>query len=175
MIQNTAPADIKKRASQIKYLFIDCDGVLTDNGAFVGPQGEVMKRFSFRDGMGVERLRDLAGIETAIITGENTGVVSARAKKLKINEVHLGISNKLEKAMEIAQRLKLERHEIAYMGDDMNDLEVMKWVSFCACPNDAFKTIRSMAHLVSQHNGGYGAYREMAEWLIEHKNGESQL
>jgi len=86
---------MKEKAAKIRLLLTDVDGVLTDNGVFYGESGEVLKRFSIRDGMGVERLRKLAGIETGIITGELSPSVARRAEKLKITELHLGIKDKL--------------------------------------------------------------------------------
>src|SRR6187402_1383346 len=88
-------------AAQIKLLLTDVDGVLTDNGVYYSETGEIMKRFSIRDGMGVERLRQLGRIETGIITGERSPAVARRAEKLAIQELHLGIKDKLEKLTEI--------------------------------------------------------------------------
>src|SRR5215475_8174030 len=93
--------DYKEQARQIRLLLTDVDGVLTDNGVYYGEQGEVLKRFSIRDGMGVERLRKLCGIETGIVTGELSPSVARRAEKLKITQLHLGIKDKLGEVEEI--------------------------------------------------------------------------
>lgn len=160
---------LKASAARIKILLTDVDGVLTDNGVYYSESGEVMKRFSIRDGMGVERLRKLAGIDTGIITGETSPSVARRAEKLNIRELHLGIKNKLDRVTEIMQRLQLQWEEMAYIGDDVNDLEVMEKVGIAACPADAMPQVSAIVHYHCGARGGYGAFREFAEWLIELK------
>src|ERR1700754_2782313 len=107
-INKMNPEQYKEKASAIKLLLTDVDGVLTDNGVYYGESGEVMKRFSIRDGMGVERLRKLAAIDTGIITGETSPSVARRAEKLRIVELHLGIKDKLIRVGEIMSRLQLQ-------------------------------------------------------------------
>jgi 3-deoxy-D-manno-octulosonate 8-phosphate phosphatase (KDO 8-P phosphatase) len=156
-------------AAQIKLLLTDVDGVLTDNGVYYSEIGEVMKRFSIRDGMGVERLRKLAGIDTGIITGELSPSVARRAEKLHISELHLGVKDKLGRLSEIMRRLHLQWEEIAYIGDDVNDLEVMGKAGVTACPADAMPQVSSIVDYHCKAKGGHGAFREFAEWLIELK------
>lgn len=156
-------------AARIKLLLTDVDGVLTDNGVYYSESGEVMKRFSIRDGMGVERLRKLAGIDTGIITGELSPSVARRAEKLRIQELHLGVKDKLGRVLEILQRLQLQWEEIAYIGDDVNDMEVMEKAGVTACPSDAMPQVSSVVDYHCAVKGGYGAFREFAEWLIELK------
>src|ERR1700748_3595107 len=98
----------KEKAGAIRLLLTDVDGVLTDNGVYYSESGELMKRFSIRDGMGVERLRKLCGIETGIVTGELSPSVSRRAEKLKIVELHLGVKDKLGRLSEIMARTGLQ-------------------------------------------------------------------
>ncbi len=159
----------KVSAARIKLLLTDVDGVLTDNGVYYSEAGEVMKRFSIRDGMGVERLRKLADIDTGIITGEMSPSVSRRAEKLRIQELHLGVKDKLGRVMEILQRLQLQWEEIAYIGDDVNDLKVMEKAGIKACPSDAMRQISAIVDYHCATPGGHGAFRECAEWLIELK------
>jgi len=160
---------LKASAARIKILLTDVDGVLTDNGVYYSESGEVMKRFSIRDGMGVERLRKLAGIDTGIITGETSPSVVRRAEKLKILELHLGIRDKLDRVMEIMERLQLQWQDIAYIGDDVNDLEVMGKAGLTGCPADAMPQVSETVHYHCRNKGGDGAFREFAEWLIELK------
>jgi 3-deoxy-D-manno-octulosonate 8-phosphate phosphatase (KDO 8-P phosphatase) len=155
-----------QKASKIKLVITDSDGVLTDGGVYYSADGEMMKRFSIRDGMGIERLRKLANIETAIVTGELSGSVKKRAEKLSITELHLGIKNKIETLKEISARLKLKPEQVAYIGDDTNDLEVMKNVGLSACPNDAISFVKKIADYVCDQKGGHGAFRELAELII---------
>ena len=158
------------KAKKIKLLLTDCDGVLTDTGSYYSQNGEEMKRFSIRDGMGVERLRSLADVETGIVTGENTGIVSSRAAKLKIEEVHLGIKDKVQTLNEIIKRRNFKLEEIAFIGDDTNDVEIMKIVGLSACPSDATKFAKAVADIVVENVGGNGAFRDFAELLIEAKS-----
>jgi len=160
----------KKAGRKIRLLLTDVDGVLTDNGVYYSDAGEQMKRFSIRDGMGVERLRAIADIETGIITGEMSGSVIKRAEKLQIGELHLGIKDKMKRLEEIMERKKITWDEIAYLGDDVNDLEVMQKAGIAACPADAMSMVREIAHFVCENKGGYGAFREFAEWLIACRN-----
>src|SRR5208283_424969 len=125
--------EIRIKGKRIKLLLTDCDGVLTDGGVYYSAKGEEMKRFSIRDGMGVERLRNLIRVETGIITGENSDIVLRRAEKLKIREYHPGVKNKLEKVNEIIHHHGLQFDQIAYIGDDCNDLELMKHIGLSAC------------------------------------------
>jgi len=156
---------LQERAKKIKLVLTDSDGVLTDNGVYYSALGEEMKRFSIRDGMGVERLR-VYGIETGIVTGEMSPSVVQRAKKLRIEELHLGVKDKAAKLCEILERKGLQASEVAYIGDDVNDTEVMQMVGLAACPADATEYARRVAHYICRENGGYGCFREFAELII---------
>jgi 3-deoxy-D-manno-octulosonate 8-phosphate phosphatase (KDO 8-P phosphatase) len=156
----------KEKAGRIKLLLTDVDGVLTDNGVYYGEQGEVLKRFSIRDGMGVERLRKCCGIETGIVTGELSPSVARRAEKLKITQLHLGIKDKRARLTEILAAGGLDWDELAFIGDDVNDLEVLQMVGLSACPADAMAAVSGIVHYRCAVNGGYGAFREFAEWII---------
>lgn len=161
--------EIFKRASKIKLLLTDVDGVLTDTGVFYSAEGEQMKRFSIRDGMGIERLRSIAGVETGIITREDTQIVATRAKRLKITELHMAVMDKTETLAEITKRTKISPDEIAYMGDDTNDIGIMEKVGLSSCPNDATKFAKEIADVIVDSKGGYGAIRDLCELIIEAK------
>jgi 3-deoxy-D-manno-octulosonate 8-phosphate phosphatase (KDO 8-P phosphatase) len=158
--------DLLHRANRIRLLVTDVDGVLTDGGVYYSADGEMMKRFSVRDGMGVQRLRDICGIDTAILTGENSLPVARRAEKLGIRELHLSVGDKKSRLLDIALRQRLDAHEIAYIGDDVNDREAMRLAGLCACPSDAMPEILSIVHFHCTRRGGDGAFREFAEWII---------
>jgi 3-deoxy-D-manno-octulosonate 8-phosphate phosphatase (KDO 8-P phosphatase) len=158
-----------ERAKKIRLLLTDSDGVLTDTGVYYGAEGEVMKRFSIRDGMGVERLTKLCGIETGIITGEMSPSLAKRAEKLRITELHLGVKDKLPRLHEILKRKNLKLEEVAYIGDDVNDLEVLEAVGLAACPSDAMHLIRHAIHYPCNTAGGHGCFREFAEFIIHCK------
>ena len=161
--------NLKQKASAIKLLLTDCDGVLTDAGVYYGTDGEYLKKFNIRDGMGVERLLNLAGVETGIITGEFSPSIIKRAEKLKIKELHLGVKNKPQLLKEISDRLGVQLHEIAYIGDDYNDLDIIKQVGLSACPADALPGIKDVADMVCVSAGGEGCFRELAEYIIAAK------
>jgi 3-deoxy-D-manno-octulosonate 8-phosphate phosphatase (KDO 8-P phosphatase) len=158
-----------KKAAKIKLLLTDVDGVLTDTGVYYSAKGEEMKRFSIRDGMGVERLRKVVNVETGIITREDTEIVKSRGIKLKIQELHLGVYEKEKTLEEICKRKNLSKDEIAYIGDDTNDIEVMKVAGLSACPNDATKFAKEIADVIVKNKGGNGAFRDFAELIIEAK------
>jgi 3-deoxy-D-manno-octulosonate 8-phosphate phosphatase (KDO 8-P phosphatase) len=158
-----------KHASKIKLILTDVDGVLTDTGVYYSEQGELMKRFSIRDGMGVERLRKYADVETGIVTGEATEIVRARAEKLKIQEIHLGANYKDRVYQEILVRRNLKSEEVAFIGDDSNDVTIMKLAGLTACPKDATKFAKEIADVIVDSKGGYGAFRDFAEIIIEAK------
>src|ERR1700760_584068 len=130
------------KLAQIKLLLTDCDGVLTDGGVYYGESGEELKKFDIRDGMGVERLRKIAGVTTGIVTGELSPSVVKRAEKLKITELHLGAKDKPAVLKEIVERLGLTSSEVAYIGDDSNDLQIMELVGFTAAPADAISFVK---------------------------------
>jgi len=161
--------EILKRASKIKLLLLDVDGVMTDTGVYYSANGEELKRFSIRDGMGIERLRRIVDVETGIITREDTEIVSSRARKLKITELHLGVYEKEKILDEILKRKELSINEVAFMGDDTNDVEIMKLVGLSACPADATKFAKEVADIVVKSKGGNGAVRDFAEIIIKAK------
>lgn len=161
------------RAKCIRLLLTDCDGVLTDGGVYYSDEGERMKRFSARDGMGVERLRD-AGIATAIVTGERSACVQKRAEKLGITAVYLGVRRKAD----LLDRILAESHcnpdEVATIGDDVNDLELLErvgTVGLTAAPADAMPEVLRRVHYWTNRRGGHGAFREFAEWILSMRSG----
>lgn len=158
---------IDHKAARIALLLTDCDGVLTDGGIYYSAQGEQLKKFNIRDGMGVERLRNLVGVETGIVSGENSLALRERAEKLGITECHLGIKHKAEVVCELAARLDLDLGAIAYIGDDVNDLEVFALVGLSACPADAMAAVKSHVDIICHLSGGQGAFREFAELILD--------
>lgn len=158
--------DFVTRAQQLKLVLTDCDGVLTDGGVYYSERGEELKRFNIRDGMGVERLHDLAGVQTGIVTGEFSPSVVKRAEKLKIAECHLGAKQKDVTLRAIMERLNLGSHEVAYIGDDVNDLPAFAIAGLTACPSDAFSEVKAAADIILTRPGGHGVFREFAEMIL---------
>lgn len=161
---------LKEKLEKIKLVLTDNDGVLTDTGVYYSVSGEELKRFSIRDGMGIERLRKYANVETIIITGEESGSVRARAEKLKMKEYYLGVKKKEEVLLEILKKHNLTVDEIAFVGDDSNDVEIMKLVGFKATPSDGMNFIKEIADYICENKGGNGAFREVAELIISSKS-----
>jgi YrbI family 3-deoxy-D-manno-octulosonate 8-phosphate phosphatase len=158
------PAVLAK-ARAVRLLLTDVDGVLTDGQVYYSDSGEELVRFSRRDGMGVERLR-AAGIETGIVTREQSPIVARRAEKLGVTELHLGVEDKLQAIEAIAAGRGLELSEVAYVGDDMNDLAALRAVGLSACPADAEPLVRDGVNYVTLARGGGGAFRELAELVL---------
>ena len=158
--------NLKQKALKIKLLITDCDGVLTDGGVYYSANGEEMKKFNLRDGMGVERLRKVCNIDTGIMTGENSAIVTRRAEKLKITHLYLGIKDKKLRLSEILSLHNLQSDEIAYIGDDLNDYEVIGEVGLSASPSDGAALIKERVDYICSLPGGAGAFREFAELII---------
>ena len=152
----------------MRLLCVDVDGVLTDAGMYYGPDGEVLKKFNTRDGMGLARVQE-AGVAVAIISGEDSAIVHARAAKLKIDEVFSGVANKLDVVKDLTASHNLAPDEVAYIGDDVNDLGAMNRVGLACAVNDAADPVKAIAHYVTQHRGGDGAVREVCELIIAAK------
>ncbi len=165
-MEHTDDAIFTQKAAPIRLLLTDCDGVLTDAGVYYSARGEELKRFSIRDGMGVERLRRLCGVDTGIITGENSPIVARRAEKLQMTHVYLNVKDKMACLRALLAAHSLQPEEVAYIGDDMNDRDVLQLVGLSACPADALPAIKAIVHYVCIAPGGHGAFREFAEWII---------
>ena len=148
-------------------LVMDVDGVLTDASVYCDNSGMEMKRFSVRDGMGLGMIRDI-GIKTGIITKEKADIIDYRAKKLKIDHVYKGIDDKIKVLEEISHKSGIPLNEIAYMGDDINDKEVLKAAGFSVVPNNCEKSLKNIADYICINDGGNGCIREICNMIIEY-------
>lgn len=161
--------ELRARARGITLVVTDVDGVLTDSGVFYSVSGEELKRFSVRDGMGVERLRS-HGIETAFLTRERSGFTASRASKVGVNHVFVGVIDKAGYLGMLERRTGAVAPQIAYIGDDDNDVDLMRTIvergGLSGAPADAFHTARDAAVYRATANGGHGAFREFAEWIL---------
>lgn len=162
-------SDLASRCARIKLVITDVDGVLTDGGMYYTSKGDVMKRFFVRDGMGVTLLRK-NNIPTLIITKEKTEMARQWAKRMKVAKLYEGIVDKEFILDEICQRFKVKPHEISYIGDDINDLELLKKVGLAAVPNDAIIEVKKIAHYKCKTNSGHGAFRELADLILVDKS-----
>ena len=167
------PWDLGARARRLRLVLTDCDGVLTDGGVYYSDQGEAMKRFSVRDGMGVRRLRD-AGIESAIVTQEESACVARRAEKLGLSHLFLGVVDKQAHLPAILEETGLLLAQLAYIGDDVNDLGILAEVGregITGAPADAMPEVLDTVQFRSVARGGAGAFRDFAEWLLGLRQG----
>lgn len=151
---------------EIKIVFTDIDGVWTDGGMYYDEQGNEWKKFNTYDSAGVLFLRN-AGIETVIITGENTEAVARRAKKLKIIHLIQGSTNKYDEVKTLCKKKNINLENVAYIGDDINDLECLKNLSWTASPKSAPAYIQKEVKWVMKKNGGEGAFREFTELILD--------
>lgn len=156
-------------SKKIKLFATDCDGCLTDGGMYYDELGNEMKKFNSKDGMGFALLRE-NNILTAIITGEETNIVSRRAEKLKIDELHQGVKKKIDVLNELLEKYDITYEEVAYVGDDINDIEVINKCGISFAPNDAIDEILNLVNVVLKKRGGQGAIREAIDYIIRYNN-----
>ena len=145
---------------------MDVDGTLTDGQIYMSASGELMKAFNVKDGYAIANQLPKCDIIPVIITGRKSDIVKNRAAELKITEVHQGNSDKLAKLKEIAAEYNAAPEEIAYIGDDTNDLDCIAYCGVTACPADAMDEVIAAVDYVCSHDGGHGAVRDFIKWLI---------
>jgi YrbI family 3-deoxy-D-manno-octulosonate 8-phosphate phosphatase len=156
------------RLSKIKIVITDVDGVLTDGGLYYTSDGLVMKKFNVKDGMGMKLLRD-AGIKNAIITTDTSELIRIRGERLKVDYLYLGIWDKENKLKEICTTENILPENIAFIGDDVNDIGIIKAAGFSACPKDAVPQIKDIVDLVLPTKGGKGVFREFTDLILRSK------
>ncbi len=149
-----------------KLVLTDIDGVWTDGGMYYDQTGNEWKKFNTSDSAGVMFLKTL-GIPVGIITGEDTDIVRRRAQKLNIDLLFMGVKDKLSVATQLCQELKIELKEVAYIGDDINDIELLSAVGFSAAPANAPDYIKTLVDLKLTVAGGQGAFRAFVEHIID--------
>lgn len=151
---------------KLKLFVMDVDGVLTDGTLYFGANGEALKGFHVLDGMGIS-LAKKAGIIPAIITGRRSEIVAARAKELGIADVYQGRSDKRQAFQELLTHYGVISEETAYMGDDLNDLPLLKQVALAVAPANAVPEVKAVVHVVTEKAGGAGAVREALEYILK--------
>lgn|SRR5262245_47739671 len=168
------PAALRKKATQIKLLLLDVDGVLTDGRIIIDDRGVETKHFHVRDGQGVAWLRRM-GIEVGFITGRSSAVVRHRAKDLGVRLVFQGVANKLDCYEKVKRRQSLSDKQIAYVGDDVIDLQILLRVGLAVSVADGWPELASAVDYVTRAAGGQGAVREVAELLLKAQGKWSKL
>lgn len=156
----------KEQLANIKIFLTDCDGCLTDAGMYYSENGDELKKFCAYDGMGISLLRK-EGIIVGIVTGEDRELNRRRAKKLKLDIIENGCKDKARVITRICKEKRIDISELAYMGDDVNDLDAMKLAGVKVCPANARPEIKAVADIILETKGGDGAVREFADMILE--------
>lgn len=156
----------KKEVPEIKMFLSDCDGVLTDGGMYYSENGDELKKFNTKDGMGFRLLRE-KGIITGIITGETRNLNRRRAEKLNIDELFEGVQDKTVIIRKLCEKYKISLNQVAYIGDDLNDLEAVKMVGWGCCVADGEEEVKKVADYITQKNGGFNAVREVINLILK--------
>jgi len=163
------------RASTVKILILDVDGVLTNGQVLIGDNGkESLKAFDIQDGLGI-KLLEKVGILTAIITGRSSKMVLARCEELGIKQVHMGVENKALALDKVLQALNLKSSDCAVMGDDWPDFQMMKGAGLRICPAQGHESVKETAHFVTNKSGGSGAVREVCDLILKAQNRYEEL
>lgn len=163
--ETSYPAQVLEKASKIRLLIFDVDGVLTDGRLYYGAGGEELKVFHTQDGHAIKMLI-ASGVEVAILSGRSSAMVERRAQDLGIGHVHQGVARKSEALAQLANALSLPLDAVAHVGDDLPDLPVMQRVGLAIAVADAHPLVRAKAHWVTGLGGGRGAAREACELLL---------
>ena len=166
----TFSSDAEERARRVQLILMDVDGVLTDGSILLlpgGPDGvQEVKTFNVHDGVGIS-FAHRAGLRTGVLTGRTSSSVVARARELGMEIVEQGSHNKLETYTKIREHVKLEDAAIAYMGDDYQDLPILRRAGLAMAPSNAFEEIKKSCHIVTEKSGGRGAVREVMEFILK--------
>jgi 3-deoxy-D-manno-octulosonate 8-phosphate phosphatase (KDO 8-P phosphatase) len=167
-MNNISEKELFKIAKNIKFLVLDVDGVLTDGGIILDNEGNEFKTFHVRDGHGIKMLIR-AGIQVAVITGRHSRVVERRAHELGVTELFQKCYDKRVAYRQIAEKYSLSNNEIAYVGDDIVDIPILKKAGFPVVVADADDEVKAAAMMVTKMRGGRGAVREVCDLLLKAK------
>lgn len=157
-----------EQAAKVKLLLMDCDGVLTDGRLYYSDKGEELKVFNVKDGQGIV-MWHRAGFKSGIISGRSSKTVSVRANELGIHYIKVGSQDKAKDFEEILEKAEIKPEEIAFIGDDLPDIALMRKVGFPIAVNDAVQEVITEASFVTRRNGGFGAVREVTDFLLSMK------
>lgn len=170
----SVPVSVRKKAEKIRLLLLDVDGVLTDGGIIIDNRGVETKRFDVRDGQGIVLLIR-SGITVGFITSRRSDIVRHRAKELGVKLVYQGVQRKVDTYSEIKRKTGYADEQIAYVGDDIADLPVMRRVGLAVTVRDSGPDLKPRVHYVTQAKGGNGAVREVSELLLKAQHSWQKL
>lgn len=165
LTKNLGRQQIRKRAKRIRLLLLDVDGVLTEGQIIYGSAGLEVLSFHVRDGLAL-KVAQASGITVGLLSGRKSEALLRRAEELCLGEVHTGVEDKVGVYRQLLMRYRLDDADVAYMGDDLPDLPLLRQVGLAIAVADASAEVRSAAHLVTSLSGGKGAVREAVEWLL---------
>lgn len=154
--------------TNIKLLLTDCDGTLTDGGMYYNNYNDELKKFNTRDAVGLRLLKE-NNIKVGIITSENSNIVKRRSDKMNLDFVYLNVTNKKDILYKICEENDIKLSEVAYVGDDLNDIEILKLVGFSCCVQDACENVKKICNYICKNKGGDGAVREVADLILSNK------
>lgn len=154
--------ELDEKVKSVKMLILDVDGVLTDGAMYYTESGDEFKKFHTHDGMAIQLLRE-AGLKVAIISKEKSQITLRRAKKLKINDCFIGIEDKVLTAAKLIDKYGLTWEQVCYVGDDVNDIDLLKKVGLSVCPLDAVPQVKETVFYIAKTKGGEGVVRELYE------------
>ncbi len=158
--------EILEKARPVRLIIFDVDGVLTDGNLYLGNSGEELKAFNIKDGLGIKLLMQ-SGVEVGVITGRSSELVAQRMQSLGVKHIYQGQHEKLPAYQELVAKLGLEPEQVAYVGDDLIDLPLMRRVGFAVAVEDAHPLVKQHAHWQTPAAGGKGAVREVCELLMK--------
>ncbi|MCH1913300.1 HAD hydrolase family protein [Leptospira noguchii] len=158
---------IKNLLSELKLIVIDVDGVLTDGKLYYTEEGETFKVFDVKDGLGIKLVSK--ELNVAFLSGNPSPVIHTRAKSLGVSRCFTGISDKKTVLLSLMEELKIKSTEVAYIGDDWNDLTVRPFIGLFVCPLDAHRSVKKVADLILKSKGGNGAVREFVDYVLRSK------
>lgn len=154
-----------KHLNKIKLFAMDVDGTLTDGNIYMGNNGEMLKAFNVKDGLGIKLLKDY-GIVPAIITGRNSQIVENRCLELGLTEFHQGVKNKAAKLTELMEKYNLSKEQVAYIGDDMNDLSAIKTAGITFAPADCAESLKPFIDIILTKPAGQAPVREAVDMIL---------
>lgn len=168
------PEEVKSRAQKIKAILFDVDGVLTDGSIIYTNSGDEIKAFNVKDGQIISHLKRL-GFIVGAITGRESALVERRCKELKLDYCFQGVKDKFKVVQDIAEAKGLKLEEIAYIGDDIIDLKVIKNVGLGVAPSDALSYVKDEAHFITKMSGGNGVLREVGDMILSQQGKLQQI
>lgn len=170
-VSKPRPAEMPEKLIEIKLLCVDVDGILTDGGIYYADEGTSFRRFNAKDGLGLVRLMKF-GVEVAIISGGRAGAIEHRAERLGIRYVFTDVSDKLSVLKNLAGDLGIKMDAVAHIGDDINDLALMRVAGVSIAAADAVDEVLSYVDMVTKNSGGHGALRELCDAIYAAQGGE---